>query len=265
MATLIEKNLPYKLYSANNLGSMEGMFYLGKIPNNLNFNKKIYSDDYYANCFSGYYFSIASLVPGTCIRMDIADEADSSILVDAKWVDFRPCSTTSCDVSTWPKNNILNSVDYSNPMVVSPSFKNLSTDGTIVISGVESNFIWNDMGINDPSQTTHCTLMLQAWKYKFQNLCAGLGPYFTTIGTPGGSDVIFLMRSIVSDSRCVGVYDLGSAILVTTICNPCCDNGEVIDPIVPEDCTLTPCPNLSKPTKNIMCNPYIPSDIGEFI
>lgn len=258
MATLIEKNLPYKLYSANNLGSNEGMFYLGKIPNNLNFNKKVYSDDYYANCFSGYYFSVASLVPGSCVRMDIADEVDSSILIDAKWTDFRPCSATTCDISAWPKNNILSNVDYSNSMIVKPRFKSLSTDGSIVISGVESGFVWNDEGINDPSQTGHCTLMLQAWKYKFENICKQ-GPYFGTIGTPGESDVIFLMKSLMSDSRCVGVSDYGTNIKVYTPCNPCCPELD--------ECILTPCPDIDSKRipSNILCNPYIPSNIGEFI
>lgn len=268
MATLIEKNLPYKLYSAINLGSKEGMFYLGKVPNNLNFNKKVYSDDYYNNCSSGYYFSIASLVPGSCVRMDPADEADSSILIDAKWVDFRPCNATTCDVSAWPKTSILSSVDYKDPMIVKPQFKSLSTDGTIVISGVEPidapSFIWNDEGINDPSLTDHCTLMLQAWKYKFRNKCEP-GPYFGTIGTPGESDVIFLMRSLMSGSQCVGVADYGSSISVYSTCNPCCDNGPPVDPVISTDCVLTPCPNLAAPSSNIICNPYIPSNIGEFI
>ena len=249
MATLIEKNLPYKIYSASNLGSREGMFYLGKVPNNINFSQKIYSDDYYQNCFSGYYFSIASLVPGGCVRMDIADEADSSVLIDAKWYDFRPaCTELTCDQSQWPTDNILRSVDYSNPMAVVPSFKGLATDGTVVISGLESSFIWNDEGIQNGGDTSHCTLYLQAWKYIFENCNGGgVGPVYGTIGVPGESDVIFLMKSLVGGEN-MAVDDLGTALLVRYT-GP--RRGK--------------CLSSSFPSPPISCEPYIPSNIGTFI
>ena len=265
MTTLIEKNLPYKLYSAVNLGSKDGMFYLGKIPNNLNFNKKIYSDDYYANCFSGYYFSIASLVPGSCIRMDKADEVDSNILIDAKWVDFRPCNNNTCESSNWSKGSILKSVDYSNHMVTKPLFKSLTSDGTITISGLESNFIWNDIGVNNPNETSHSTLLLQACKYKFENASDEYpGPYFGTLGTPGESDVIFLMASLVGSTRGedgkdqgIKIVDTGTELYVQKI--------TLCDKIPCEEYDITRGYMSMKPDTQIMCDPYIPYDIGTFI
>jgi hypothetical protein len=234
----------------------------------LNFSKKIYSDDYYSNCFSGYYFSIASLVPGSCIRMDKADETDSNILIDAKWVDFRPCNSNNCNSSTWDKNNILKSVDYSNSMVTKPLFKSLTTDGTITISGVESNFIWNDKGINNPNETNHSTLLLQACKYKFANVTTrnggGNGPYCATIGTPGESDVIFLMSSLIGSTRGedskdqgVRVTDHGTTLVVTIVTK--CDEIPCIEQDLTRDFLDM------RPRTQIMCDPYIPEDIGTFI
>lgn len=238
----IDQSLPYKIYSANNLGANEGMVYLGKVPNNLTFAQKIYSDDYYQNCFSGYYFSIASLVPGTCIRMDIADTADSNILIDAKWYDFRPCNANSCIVSTWPNTSILYNVDYSDPMVTKPMFKSLTTDGTVVISGLESGFNWNDEGINDATLTSHCTLYLQAWKYYFANIQGGIGPYYATIGTPGVTNVTFLMKSLIGIQG-LAVDDLGCQLRIRWVGN-CVDNP---------------------PSPPIVCDPYIPADVGQLI
>jgi hypothetical protein len=252
MATLIENNLPYKLYSGTNLGANDGMFYLGKVPSNLNFSQKIFDDSYYNNCFSGYYFSIASLVPGNCIRMDIADGVDTNILIDAKWFDFRPCSATSCSNATWPIDNILHSVDNNNPMEVNPLIKSLTTDGSVVISGLESGYIWNDMGINDPSITSHCTIYLQAWKYKFANVCDyypgtnGFGTYYATIGTPGVTDVTFLMKSLIG-GKGIEVLDLGCQLKIVYTGKKVCE------------------PNEKYPIPPITCEPYIPSNIGELI
>ena len=244
MATLIENNLPYKIYSVVNLGAQEGMFYLGKIPNNLSFSQKVYSDDFYQNCFSGYYFSIASLVPSGDIRLDIADEVDTNILIDAKWYDFRPCSTTSCDPSTWQKDNIMYSIDYSNPMATIPSFKSLTTDGTVCIGGYESSFYWNDQGIHNASDVGHCTLYLQAWKYVFKNWCEP-GAYYNTIGTPGQSNVVFLMRSLMGRDG-IDVIDMGTALqVVYTGKNVCCPTAY--------------------PPKTIFCDPYLPSSVGSII
>lgn len=259
MTTLIENNLPYKLYSAVNMGPFEGAFYLGKIPQNLSFNQKVYGDDYYQNCFSGYYFSIASLVPGSCIRMDIADEVDPNILIDAKWTEFRPCNATSCDSNTWgPKNNnIIHSVDNTDPMTTKPLFKSLATDGTVVISGLESGYIWNDEGVNNPNNGDHCTLYLQAWKYKFANVCEylgfetsteyAIGTYYGTIGSPGASDVIFLMKSLIG-GKGIRVLDYGTYLQIKYIGG---GQGE--------------CEKWQTPTIPITCEPYIPSNIGEFI
>ena len=249
MATLIEKNLPYKIYSATNMGSNEGMFYLGKVPNNLNFNQKVYSDAYYQNCFSGYYFSIASLVPGSCVRMDPADESDTNILIDAKWYDFRPaCTMLTCNETLWPNDNVLYSVDYTNPMTVTPAFKSFVTDGSVVISGLESSFFWNDEGIHNAQDESHCTIYLQAWKYKFENACptltSGAGPYYGMIGTPGESDVIFLMKSLVGGQN-MFVTDTGTALKIAYI-NSDCRHINVMPP-------------------PITCEPYIPSNIGTFI
>lgn len=244
MATLIENNLPYKIYSVVNLGAQEGMFYLGKVPNNLSFSQKVYSDDFYQNCFSGYYFSIASLVPSGDIRLDIADEADTNILIDAKWYDFRPCSTYSCDSTTWQKDNILYSVNYNNPMVTVPSFKSLITDGTVCIGGYESSFYWNDEGAHNAGDTNHCTLYLQAWKYRFENWCEP-GAYHATIGTPGESNVVFLMRSLVGRNG-IDVIDLGTALqVVYTGKNVCC-------------------PPPYPPT-TIYCDPYLSEGAGTLI
>jgi hypothetical protein len=248
MANLIEQNLPYRLYSAVNVGYNQGMFYLGKVPTEKNFNQKFFPDDYYDNCLSGYYFSIASLVPGGCVRMDIADETDPHILIDGKWYDFRPCSANSCDTSTWPNDNILHTVDYSDPMKVIPQFKSLTTDGTVVIKGVESGYCWNDEGPNG-NATSHCTLKLMAWKYKFANACDlgycdGVGVYYDTIGTPGAAnDVTFLMKSVIG----------GSGIKVT-------DYGTVLE------VSWTGCSGAKEePPLAIVCNPFIPSSIGSFI
>ena len=244
MASLIENNLPYKIYSVVNLGSAKGMFYLGKVPNNLSFTQKVYSDDFYQNCFSEYYFSIASLVPSGDIRLDIADEADTNILIDAKWYDFRPCSTYSCDSKTWQNDNIMHSIDYSNPMVTSPYFKSLTTDGTVCIGGYESSFYWNDKGVHNASAIGHCTLYLQAWKYEFKNWCEP-GAHHATIGTPGKSNVVFLMRSLVGRNG-VEVNDLGTALqVVYTGKNVCC-----------------PSPY---PQKTMYCNPFLASDVGTLI
>lgn len=249
MANLIEQNLPYRLYSAVNVGYNQGMFYLGKVPTQKNFNQKFFPDDYYDNCLSGYYFSIASLVPGGCVRMDIADETDPHILIDGKWNDLRPCSADSCDTSTWPSDNILKSVDYSDPMKVQATFKHLTTDGTVVIKGVESGYCWNDEGPNGDADS-HCTLKLMAWKYKFVNACEyglcneGAGLYYTSIGTPGdANDVTFLMKSVIG-GRGISVDDYGTALVVSwTGCNA----------------------PTSIPPPSIVCNPFIPSDIGTFI
>jgi hypothetical protein len=240
MSTLINQNLPYKIYSANNMGINEGMVYLGKIPNSLTFSQKTYSDEYYQNCFSGYYLSIASLVPGSCIRMDPADTVDSNILIDAKWYDFRPCSAISCDASNWPSDNILYNVDYSEPMKTKPLFKSLTTDGTVVISGLDSNFIWNDGGINNKTINSHCTLYLQAWKYQFENTGYGIGTYYGTIGTPGESNVVFLMKSLIGRNGIL-VQDYGCQLVVSWVGNA----GTIEYPIT--------------------CDPFIPLENGSFI
>ena len=181
--------------------------------------------------------------------MDIADEADSSVLIDAKWYDFRPaCIGLACDSSQGSTDNILHSVDYTDPMVVKPSFKGLTTDGTVVISGLESSFIWNDEGIKNGEDTSHCTLYLQAWKYRFVNCVAGgVGPVYGTIGTPGESDVTFLMKSLVGGKN-IAVDDLGTALLIRYI-GP--RQGKCLQ-------KLFPSPPIS-------CEPYIPSTIGTFI
>jgi hypothetical protein len=182
--------------------------------------------------------------------MDIADESDPNILIDAKWFDFRPCSATSCSVSTWQKDNILHSVDNSDPMFVKPLFKSLTTDGSIVISGPESGYIWNDEGVNNPRLIDHCTLYLQAWKYKFANVCdydrnkKGFGTYYATIGEPGSSNVIFLMKSLVG-GKGIRILDLGSKLKIIY--------------------TLGNSINIQYPTPPISCEAYIPSSIGEFI
>lgn len=226
------------------MGSNEGMFYLGKVPNNINFSQKVYSDEYYQNCFSGYYFSIASLVPGGCVRMDPADESDTNILIDAKWYDFRPaCTPLTCDETKWPTDNVLYSVDYTKPMEVTPAFKSFTTDGSVVISGLESSFYWNDEGIHNGQDESHCTIYLQAWKYKFENLC-GTGPYYGMIGTPGESDVIFLMKSLVAGEN-IKVTDSGTALTIDFI------QGD--------------CRKINTPAPPISCEPYIPSTIGSFI
>lgn len=242
MTTLIEQNLPYKIYSAINLGSNEGLFYLGKVPNNQSSNQKTFSDNFYQNCFSGYYFSIASLVPGSCVRMDIADETDPNILIDAKWYDFRPCSSNTCDVKYWPSDNSLYTINY-NGLKTEPMFKSFATDGSVVISGLESGFIWNDEGIQGGNDTSHCTIYLQAWKYKFTNVCGdgGLGGYYATMGTPGASDVTFLMKSIIGGFG-IKVRDLGTSLIVDFI-----------------GCGKQP------PPPTVTCEPYIPPSVGEFI
>jgi hypothetical protein len=220
--------------------------YLGKVPKTSSYNQKTYSEDYYQNCFSGYYLSIASLVPSNCIRMDIADEADPNILIDARWYDFRPCTSNTCNGCDWPGDSILHSVDYNDPMVVSPKFKSLVTDGTVVISGLESNFYWNDEGIHNGDSLKHCTLYLQAWKYQFKNVFENseFGGYYGAIGKPGSSDVTFLMKSLVG-GKGIRIMDLGCKLKIYYTATSCDETPALLTPIT--------------------CEPYIPASIGIFI
>jgi hypothetical protein len=232
MTTLITQNLPYKIYSATNMGKKEGMVYLGKVQNNTTITQKVYGDEYYDNCFSGYYLSFASLVPGSCIRMDPADSIDSNILIDAKWYDFRPCSALSCDASMWPGDSIIYNVDYSEPLKTKPLFKSLTTDGTVVISGFDSNFIWNDLGINDQNINSHCTLYLQAWKYDFQNVGNGVGTFYGTVGKPGESNTIFLMKSLIGRNG-ITISDYGCRLVIGYSSEQSLEYQITCDPYIP--------------------------------
>ena len=241
MSNILENNLPYKVYSATNMGVNEGMFYLGKVPNNLTFQQKVFSDDYYKNCLTGYYFSIASLIPGSCIRMDIADESDPSILIDAKWFDFRDCGHTN-ECGVFNESCIISQVEYNETETV-PHFKSLTTDGTVVLNGgSESGFLWNDEGLKNNS-IGHCAINLQAPKYVFKNIDEP-GAYYDTIGTPGETNVIFLMRSLVGGNN-IRVTDYGTQLAVEYIRG--CESDDVDG------------------SSNITCSPYIPSNVGQFI
>ena len=161
MPTIIENNLPFKIYSAVNLGSSEGMVFLGKTStdsDNSAFSRTL-PEDYYANCFSTFNF--ASIVPGNCTRIDIATENDPSIMIDSKWFDFRPYVDASGQQDQWPLNNALNNIDYANNGDFTAVMSSIETDGSVVINGKESGFIWADAGAvgNDD----YCTFVLQVY------------------------------------------------------------------------------------------------------
>jgi hypothetical protein len=251
MPTLIENNLPFKIYSAVNLGSSEGMVFLGKTSTDADNSKftRTLPENYYAACFSTFNF--ASIVPGNCTRIDIATESDPSIMIDSKWFDFRPSTDMSGQQELWPINNALNSVVYADNGDFTALMSSLSTDGTVVINGKESGFIWSDAGAigND----NYCTFVLQAWKYNCKNI-AEPGPVYGTVGTPGQSNVIFLFRSLIGGTG-VDVKDYGTYLKVVYTGIPRENReGETGD----KTCSQFP-------PRSITCEPFIPSDLGKFV
>ncbi len=251
MPTLIENNLPFKIYSAVNLGSSEGMVFLGKTNSaidNGQFTRTL-PEDYYADCFSTFNF--ASIVPGNCTRIDIATEDDPSIMIDSKWFDFRPCTDMSGMQELWPTNNALKSVNYAANGDFTALMSSLTTDGTVVINGKESGFIWSDSGAIGSAD--YCTFVLQSWKYRCINI-GEPGPVYGTIGTPGKSNVIFLFRSVIGGTN-VDVKDYGTYLKVfyTGIERENRD-GET---------GVNYCSKF--PPATITCEPFIPTDLGKFI
>ena len=251
MPTLIENNLPFKIYSAVNLGSSEGMVFLGKTStdaNNSKFNRTV-PEDYYAACFSTFNF--ASIVPGNCTRIDIATENDTSIMIDSKWFDFRPYVDASGQQELWPRNNALTSVDYADAGNFTALMSSLSTDGTVVINGKESGFIWSDAG--PIGNDDYCTFVLQSWKYRCLNL-GEPGPFYGNIGTPGKTNVIFLFRSVIGGTN-VEVKDYGTYLKVfyTGI-----SRGNREGETGLHYCSQFPPPSIT-------CEPFIPTDLGKFV
>lgn len=239
MPTIIENNLPFKIYSAVNLGSSEGMVFLGKTSTDQDNSKfaRTLPEDYYANCFSTFNF--ASIVPGNCTRIDIATESDPSIMIDSKWFDFRPYVDMSGQQELWPKNNSLKNINYADNGDFTAFMSSIETDGTVVINGKESGFIWADTGVvgND----NYCTFVLQAWKYKCENVREP-GPFYGTIGTPGKSNTIFLFRSLIGGQD-IDVKDFGTYLKVY----------------------YTKGASSIFPPASITCEPFIPTELGKFI
>jgi hypothetical protein len=251
MPTIIENNLPFKIYSAVNLGRNEGMVFLGKTStdaSNTPFNRTV-PEDYYADCFSTFNF--ASIVPGNCSRIDIATESDPNILIDLKWFDFRPAVDASGQQDLWPKNNALKSVEYAEDGDFTALMRSLSTDGTVVINGKESGFIWSDTG--KVGNDDYCTFVLQSWKYNCVNILEP-GPFYGSIGTPGKTNVIFLFRSIIGGQN-VDVKDFGTYLKVFYTKIPRQNReGELGNNF----CSQFPPPAIT-------CEPFIPSDLGRFV
>jgi hypothetical protein len=251
MPTLIENNLPFKIYSAVNLGSSEGMVFLGKTSTDVTNSKfaRTLPEDYYAACFSTFNF--ASIVPGNCSRIDIATESDPSIMIDLKWFDFRPYTDASGDQENWPKNNTLNSIDYAVGGDFTALLSSLSTDGTVVINGKESGFIWSDSG--KVGNDGYCTFVLQSWKYTCSNI-AEPGPFYGTVGTPGKTNAVFLFRSVIGGQN-IDVKDYGTYLKVfyTGIQRPNGDGETGIN-----YCSQFPPPSIT-------CEPFIPADLGRFV
>lgn len=251
MPTILENNLPFKIYSAINLGSNEGMVFLGKTSTditNSSFTRTL-PEDYYASCFSTFNF--ASIVPGNCSRIDIATESDPSIMIDLKWFDFRPATDASGEQLFWPKNNALKNINYADNGDFTAFMNSLSTDGTVVINGKENGFIWSDSGI--VGDDNYCTFVLQSWKYNCINIKEP-GPFYGSIGTPGKTNVIFLFRSVIG-GRNIDVKDFGTYLKVyyTKIIRP---NRE--GEMGTNYCSQFPPPSIT-------CEPFIPLDLGEFI
>ena len=252
MPTIVENNLPFKIYSAVNMGSNEGMVFLGMtdsgLPNTPGFTYSV-PENYYTGCFSTFNF--ASIVPGNCSRIDIATEADPNILIDLRWFDFRPSVDASGEQELWPKNNALNSINYALDGDFTALMSSLSTDGTVVINGAESKFIWSDSG--PQGNSNYCTFVLQSWKYNCQNL-AEPGPYYASIGTPGKTDVVFLFRSLIGGQN-IDIKDFGTYLQVFYTKIPRANgSGET---------GINYCSQFPPPS--ITCEPYLPSDLAEFI
>jgi len=251
MPTIIENNLPFKIYSAVNLGSREGMPFLGKTSTDVDNSKflRTLPEDYYADCFSTFNF--ASIVPGSCVRIDIATEDDPSIMVDSKWFDFRPYVDASGDQDLWPLNNALNTVDYADNGDFTARMSSLATDGTVVINGKENGFTWSDAG--SVGSDDYCTFVLQSWKYKCLNI-AEPGPFYGTIGTPGKTNVIFLFRSVIGGTN-IDIKDYGTYLKVFYTGIPRENRaGET---------GVNFCSQFPPPA--ITCEPFIPSDLGKFV
>jgi hypothetical protein len=251
MPTQIVNNLPFKVYSAVNMGSNEGMVYLGQTTSDITNNPYVNTvpPDYYANCFSTFNF--ASIVPGTCSRIDIATETDPNILIDAQWFDFRPSTDASGEQELWPLNNALKTINYAEDGDFTALMNSISTDGTVVINGAESGFVWSDEGPNGNSN--YCTFVLQAWKYKCENL-AEPGPFYASIGTPGQTNVVFLFRSLIGGQN-IDIKDYGTYLQVFYTKIP---RANRVGETGQNYCSQFPPPSIT-------CEPFIPANLGSFI
>jgi len=222
---IIENEFPFKIYEARNLASTEAYVYLGKasIAGLNGADENYFSHQADSNCFTTFLF--ASIVGGRNVRIDAASEEDPYIYIDSRWYDFRPCGVETNDQTAWPANSILSHVDYKDSGDVTVYFKSITSDGSIVIHGGNSSFVWSDEGPQGDSLNSgnDCNITLSTHKYIVANVCESNGLVASTQGVPGASDVIFYLKSIVGGS-CIKVEDDGSNLIISYdigACNPC--------------------------------------------
>lgn len=239
---VIENQFPFKIYEARNLASSEAYVYLGKaaIAGYNGADENYFSHQADANCYTTFLF--ASIVGGKNVRIDAASEEDPYLYVDSRWYDFRPCGFETNDQSAWPANSILSHIDYKDTGDVTVYFKSITSDGSIVIEGGNSSFVWSDQGPqNDQfnsSNINDCNLTLKTHKYVVANACETNGLVASTQGVPGASDVVFYLKSIVGGT-CIKVDDNGDNLIISfdvNNCNPCNPSSYVYNEVVMQDC-----------------------------
>lgn len=213
MAT-IDNQVPYKIYEAANAASTDAHVFLGKASIAGINGAKV---NYYPHlaeetCYTTFVF--ASIVSGKNVKVEPATEDDPYIYIDSRWYDFRPCGVETADPTSWPANSIISSVDYSDTGDIQVNFKNLTTDGSIVLE-IGNSFVWSDQGpqgINDGS----CAIKMSTHKYYASNCpstTGGVGLLKETIGVPGASDVEFVFKKLTAGNG-ISLTDTGELIVI---------------------------------------------------
>lgn len=247
---IIENQFPFKVYEVRNLATTEAYVYLGKaaIAGLNGAEENYFSHQAEENCFSTFLF--ASLVGGRNIRIDAATEEDPFIYIDSRWYDFRPCGNESNDPTTWPANNILSTVQYKDTGDVVVYFKGITSDGSIVIKGGNSSFVWSDEGPQgdqlNSGDSKDCNLTLSTHKYTMANVCDTNGLVASTQGVPGASDVVFYLKSIIG-GNCIDVSDAGDRLIISFNSECACNSQGYVGGPEPE------------------CEQWIPPSVGTIL
>lgn len=244
MPEIVDNQFPFKVYEVRNLANTEAYVYLGKATlADTSDTDGFFPHQVEENCYSTFLF--ASIVGGRNVRIDPATEEDPYIYIDSRWYTFRPCGYEG--VEDWPANSVLSRVDVAGDGNVTAYLKSITTDGSVVIEGGNSTFVWSDQGPtgdqnNDPN---FCDIILKTHKYDCANICDKGGIYSHRKGVPGKSDVVFFFKSLF-EGYCIKLDETSCGVRVSFDVESCSPANLSGDPPVIVDPAYVSCtPGLS--------------------